>query len=233
MGVLTLDNLLTEAGDDLLLERGDALVLETAHKGFEVADFWPNWETKPLEAFERAGTVLDNVTGLPAVKPRADQPRQSLDFTFRFVTRAELARFRRFVEQVRGRQQPFWIPTWERDLEPVNNIFGTDITIESIGYAGTLHPFHARRHAALVKWDRTAVLFGINDATDDGTTEVLNTDTAFGASPGFNKGHVMISFLLLVRLETDEVRYSYVSPTHMTARIRVVELPLEAPVQFT
>jgi hypothetical protein len=229
MPLLQLDHLLTEAGEFLITEDGlFGVALENAHHGYEILDFWPNWEVKPIETTERSGTILDNITGLPVVKPRADQPRQAMEFAYRLTSRDDIARFRRFIVARRGLQGAFWIPTWEADIKPVQNISGSDIFVESIGYEATLLPFLARRYMVLIRSNRTLVPFVVNAAADNGITETFNTDTAFGGAPGFDFNHVMISFLLLVRLDAD-VDYTYLSPTHMTARIRVVELPLEVP----
>ncbi len=232
-GPLLVGSLLQEDGDLILLESGGELLLGNAYLGFNVLDFWPNWEIKPIEAIERSGTILENRTGLPVVKPRADQPRQSMSFTFRTDSRAELARFRRFVASLRGRQRAFWIPTWEADLNPTAFLTGSNITVESIGYEGRMHDFHPRRHCVLVKWNRELEIFAIIGATDNGTTELLNTDHTFPGAPGYNNEHVMISFLLLVRLESDTIEYTYITPELMDAKLRVIELPLETPQIFS
>lgn len=225
--MIATDVLLTEAGDRLLLESSDGLLLESSYQGFEVLDFWPNWETLPNEGTARSGTVLDNTTGLAVVKPRADQPRESLEFSFRLTGHAELARFRRFIESRRGRQKAFWCPTWQADLVPTADVTSTSLVVESVGYAGRMYPNNARKHLALVRHDRSLYPRGVTGASDNGTTETLTLDAA--PAQTVLQSSNLVSFLLLVRLDSDAVTYTYVSPSHMTVRIRVVEVPMEVP----
>lgn len=225
--MIATDVLRTEAGDRLLLESADGLLLESSYQGFEVCDFWPNWETLPSEGTARSGTVLDNTTGLSVVKPRADQPRESLDFAFRLISRAELARFRRFIESRRGRQKAFWCPTWQSDLVPTADVTGTSLVVESVGYTGRMYPNNARKHLALIRHDRSLYLRGVTGASDNGTTETLTLDAA--PAQTVLQANSMVSFLLLVRLADDTVNYTYISPSHMTARVSLLEVPMEAP----
>ena len=98
MSVLATSVLLKENGERILLESADALLLEQSYQGFPVLDFWPNWERLPSEYRRFSGTILDNTTGLPTVKPRGDTQRQEMD----------VLRFPRLTDSGRntGRQQP-------------------------------------------------------------------------------------------------------------------------------
>lgn len=227
MALLATSVLLKENGEKILLESGDQLVLEQSYQGFDVLDYWPNWESLPREFRAYSGTVLDNTTGLAVVKPRADQPRQAMQVAFRFTSRAELARFRRFVDRIRGRQKAFWMPTWQQDLVATVDCSTTSLVVESVGYTGRMFPNNARKHLALVNYDRSIYLRGVSGASDNGTTETLTLDAAPDAT--VTAGKSLICFLLLVRLQIDAVELTYISPEHMEATVQVLEVPLEVP----
>jgi len=226
---IQLDNLLLETGDVLLLENGSGFAIENTFQGYDILDVFPNWESQPREAIERSATVLDNVTGLPTIKVRGEQPRQSLEFHYRLIGIEQIAAFRTFVAGRRGAQRAFWIPTWLADVKPTENIFATDFDIEDIDYTENLFPNTARRHMVVIRWDHAMTPFEVLGSQDNADgTERLFTSVAFGASPGWPPQHVMVSFLLLVRLAAP-VEYTYLSPDHMSARIQVLEVPVEVP----
>ena len=227
MSTIPTSVLLKENGERILLESGDFILLEGSYQGYAVLDEWPNWEEAPDESFSFSGTVLDNTTGLAVVKPRGDTQRQSIRVGYRFTSRAELARFRRFIDARRGRQKAFWMPTWQQDLTLTADCSTTTAVVESVGYAGRMFPYTPRKHLALINHDRVMHVCGVTAAVDGGVTETLTLDAA-PAAPVI-AGSSLVSFLLLVRLESDTVNYSYVSPTHMTAQISVIEVPKEVP----
>ncbi len=227
MSLLPTSVLLQETGEQLLLEDGSSLLLELSYQGYPVLDTWPNWESLPREFRSFSGTVLENTTGLAVVKPRADQLRQSMQFSFRFTSRTELAQFRRFIDARRGRQRAFWMPTWQADLVATTDCSTTTLVVESVEYAGRMFPNAARKHLALVNHDRTMHIRGVTAALDNGTTESLTLDAAPSATVVAGKS--LIAFLLLVRLQTDVVELVYKSGDHMEATIQVLEVPLEAP----
>lgn len=220
--------LLLEDGSGLLQENGDLLALDQAYLGYEVFDFWPNWEEeKPQDGVEHSSTVLDNVTGLPTVKSRSSLPRGRLTLDYRLVGRAELHAFRIFLKRVRGRAVPFWLPTWTADLQMTAAAVGATVDVEPAGYASRMWGNDHRDHVALITHSRVLYPRGVVNAVDNGSFERLTLSSSLPAT--LPAASTMVSFMLLVRLDEDAVELRYRTPTLMDATLTFVEVAREAP----
>lgn len=222
----------TEVSDRLLTEStAENLIAERSlppYEGFNVFDIPVNWADEPRERLLRSMSILENQTGRPLVRSHTAGPVGSFDVQLTLADRAEILEFRSWLQTLRGRQVPMWVPTWHRDLEPTQDIVTTSLVVESVGYSGWLWPHFARRHLAIIEHDMTIYPVGVQPTpTDNGTTESLTLNANNGT---FTLGHVMVSFLVLARLQADEVRVSYKGHSHAEVRMRFMEVPREAPV---
>lgn len=200
--------------------------LDTTYEGSPVLDVWMDWAGySPTITSDQAGVILDNVTGRYAWRPRGAFPRAELRMLFRVFGRQSMQDFREFVEARRGRQQSFWIPTWQRDLELASDASGQTIQIEPVGYAAEVFPIAQRRHLALTYHDRTQVLRSVT-AASAGATESLSLNASVGP---YRADLVLVSFLLLVRFTEDVVEYTYPLRDVMECELSMVEVPEEYP----
>lgn len=221
----------TEAGDRLLTEASDYIVAERSlppYKGFSVFDLRANWADKPRERLVRSITVLENVTGLPLVRSHTATPVNDFSCLVTLEGREAIKEFRSWLRSLRGRQVPVWVPTWHRDLEPTQDISGTSLVIESIGYSGWLWPHYARRHLAIIDYDGTITPVGVSPTpTDNGTTESLTLNASVGTH---TLGVTMVSFLVLARLRRDTVKIDYYGHSLAEVQMEFQEVPREVPV---
>lgn len=222
------DFLLTEDDDFILLESGEKVSLEVSYQGFPVLDVWMDWaDYSPTQRSEQAGVILDNVTGLATWKPRGPFARAEMTMLFRVYGRPAISRFRKFVDALRGRQKPFWVPTWQQDLEPTGNITTANpFNIRNVGYTAGFYPYPQRRHLAIIHHDRTVYLREVTSASG-GSPEVLVLNQGF--SQTLLRDYTMISFLLLCRLKQDVVTYSYLNREIMECELPLIEVPQEYP----
>lgn len=220
----------TEAGDHLVTEGSDSLILErlyAAYEGYELFDIRKNWAEDPSDRLERSMVILDNVTGRPLTRAHSDTPIGSFDVLFTLEGRSEIAEFRSWLKLMKGRQVPIWVPTWNSDLKPTADLSGTSLTIESVGFAGSMFPHNARKHLAII--DHTGLIYprGISAANDNGTTESLTLASSLGTT--LTKEHTMVSFLILARPYSDTVRLVWITHALVEVRMTFTEVPREAP----
>lgn len=222
--------LTTEAGDRLITEGGDYLIGERSYEpyeGYNLFEIIPNWAREPTERLSRNMTILENVTGLPLVRSHTAGPVGSMDVMFTLDGRDDIKEFRSWLRALKGRQVPVWIPTWQMDLKPTQDLSGTSVVVESIGYEDNLFPHNARKHLAIIDHQRTIYPRGVTAASDNGTTETLTLGTTLGTTLEWE--HTMISFLVLARLLRDEVRITYLAHDLAEVQMGFVEVPREVP----
>jgi hypothetical protein len=125
------------------------------------------------------------------------------------ITATSVARwqwFKNFLFSVRGRDVAFLLPTWRPDMVFVSAA-GSDIRVQSSSVAGAgdvlawmLHTVsHSRFQATYA--DGSVQYLSVSDAADnlDGTVSLTCNGQALTGTP------VMLSFLELVRLDSDEI----------------------------
>jgi hypothetical protein len=221
---------LLENDDRRLLESGDYRLLEGAYdpyEGYDVFPFGTNWATPPSETLQRSMTTLDNQTGLHTVRSHTVSPIGSFDMVVTLTSRSEIAAFRSYLRNFKGRTVPIWVPTWQSDFKPTANFSGSSIVVESVGYQGTLYPHNARKHLAIISHQGTIFSRGVTNAVDNGTTETLTLSSAIGETIYANA--CLISFLLLCRLDADLVSIVWNASDIAEAKLKFTEIPREAP----
>jgi hypothetical protein len=220
-----------EDGDRILLESGDYRLLETAYSpyhGYQLFPFRMNWATDPSETINRSMTVLDNQTGLHTVRSHTDQPIQSFEMLLTLIGRDEISEFRSFLKILKGRQTPFWVPTWQADLIPTAAWGGNNVYVEQFGYIQTLYPYAARQHIAIVNHDGTIYPRHIFSYQIVGDLDRLYIEPSMGLTIYPNQ--CLVSFLLFARLDADTVQMKWLSNELVEVRLAFTELPNEVPI---
>jgi len=203
--------------------------------GFEVLELNYNRIGGIEDRLHRKFVLLDPRTGKRKADEQSPAPAGARPFTWTAIGRDEITALRAFLEGRVGRAVPFWLPSYQWDLELSEDVVITQgsISIRWIRYVQQMFgTTGARRHIALWTLGDGSVMdyYRIDDADDPGDelTESLTIDPA--AVRAYSAETTVVSFLKLCRLELDEVSIAYPSGRTAESTIRVRELPLEAPL---
>lgn len=203
--------------------------------GFDVLELNYNRIAGIEERLHRKFVLLDPRTGKRKADEQSPAPTGRRPFTWTAIGRDEIAAMRAFLEGRIGRAVPFWLPSYQWDLELSEDVVITQgsISIRWIRYVQQMFgTTGARRHIALWTLGDGSVMdyYRIDDADDPGDelTESIAIDPA--AVRDYSAETTVVSFLKLCRLELDEVTISYPSGRTAESTIPVRELPLEAPL---
>lgn len=198
------------------------------YKGYDVLTLEPNRRDAEKLSFAFTMRQLQNQTGALDVHTESAGPVRTRTFQWTALARTEVAALLAWLDARKGRVVPFWAPTWQQDLAPLAPFAGATITVPDVGYLETLFPFNARRHLALIRAGGAVTVRGVTAcAKGAGGTEVLTLASA----PGFTfvPQTMLLSFLVLYRLEADTATVEWVSPEAADVSLGFVELPREAP----
>ena len=123
-----------------------------------------------------------------------------------------------------------WPPTWRRDftLTATAASDATDLIVEDTGYVETQFPDESRRHLAVIisgGGARTVYARRITDAVDNADgTETLTLESALGVAVD---QYAVLSFLVLARLDADDIPIEWFHLGAAEASVRFVEIPRE------
>ena len=168
-------------------EPRDPGVEESAFRGLEIADF---------------GGVVSVFTGAPFAE-------LTRPLAYQLDTQADRQRFKLFFDTVLGRREPFYVATWQDDLNTTSDIIGGELNIEIDKTADfQTRWFNLGNNHKDLQFDTSAgvVQRRLSNVTDNGNTLTLTLDAPL---PGAPITVAKISFLELVRLASDEIRYTH------------------------
>ena len=171
--------------------------------------------------------MLDNGIGQVALD-RVAVPTLGRPWLFTLTSRADLTSFLAWCTRRRGAYKELWIPTWRRDFQLVGNqdAGDTDLVTYATGYPDTSFASEARRHLAIMTQGagvRTLTLRRITAAVDNGDgTQTITIETAAGIALD---PFAQLSFLVLARLESDDIPIQYFHLGLQEVAVRFVELP--------
>jgi hypothetical protein len=125
---------------------------------------------------DRPIETLDGDTGLFDYYDIAEMPMTSQSFTFFLKTRAAIKTFRELVYAMAGRWQPLWVPSFCKDLIPVEVLSTTVFNIEYVGISEWEITTNARD--LQIKLANQTVYARIVAITPVGNIESIEIDTA-------------------------------------------------------
>jgi len=202
----------------------------TQYRGMDVLEVSPNWTQDSKRTLARSLIVLDAKTGDVTVEAKSPSPIASASLEWFLADRADIAKFRSFLDRRMGRLVPFFAPTWNQDLLLVADVLATDsaIRIQTSSYSRFLFPSTSRRDLALLAVTGERAYARVVDAVQNSdTTETLTLAGPIGTA--FRADRTQISFLELVRLGSDDVALSWSSSTFAESSLPIVEVPREVP----
>lgn len=169
-------------------------------------------------AYQQSYGVIDAQTGAVALDTGArSKPTLAIPYAQKFRNRAQISEWWGFLDRRQGRRIPFWMPSWEKDFQPItiNNGFLGSIVYSANGYADWIDGADGRKDIAII-YQRTGVVYTaghhqrvrITAAVNNGNgTETIDCPLVFVDDA--DKDKVRISFLRFCRLESDTVEMAW------------------------
>lgn len=198
----------------------------TIFRDIEVFDFAPHFSNP--EAAQMDDFTLDS-RGFGTATPWKPTSllRRTVKLPFLIQGLSAIASLRQFADRHRGRQKPFWLPTWTSDFTPIADAAAGAGTITTSG-----HTFSARyddRNCFIALLTRAGKLecYGITSVDDSGTDDVLTTDRPLDTA--LDASSTAISPLLMARFAEDDLSWEYKAGDVMAANLSFVELAAEYP----
>jgi hypothetical protein len=197
-------------------------------QGLDVLTLPPNVaDGDPDEAYERDFDTVDQGKGTWFVSDHSDGPMISRPYKWLLKTRQEIMNFLAFLEVRKGKAIPFWMPTWSKDLEQVQDMGASDlnILIKNIGYTRYIKHHTNRSMLIFYPSDGSApivkTITGCGESSNN--TETLSLDTSFGVikHPADFKA---ISFLTYCRMDQDAFELTWHTDSIAEVSFRVREV---------
>ena len=169
-------------------------------------------------AYEHTYNVIDAQTGAIALDTGArSTPTLLIPYAQKFPNRTQISEWLGFLNLRQGRRVPFWMPSWEKDFQPVtiNNGASGSIVYTANGYADWIDAVSGRKDIAIIYQQQGQVYaqghhqrIRITAATNNGNgTETIDCPLTFVYDA--DKNLVRISFLRYCRLESDTAEIAW------------------------
>ncbi len=185
------------------------------YRGLPVLEDRPEWNEPPTATYARRATVLDNDIGRTTVDDVSGLAWTTQSHAWRVFGRAERAAHRSLLYGLQGRAEALWLPTWADDVEVIEAIGATALTLV-VAWAGITRSLRlqaGRRHLRIELTDRT-VFYRAVEAADEialangDTGERLRIDAALGRMIAPERVR-LVSWTALVTLAGDTVELQH------------------------
>ena len=166
--------------------------------------------------------IIDNGLNNFDAKPKNNFIKFKQNITFDISDKAEQINFRKWIFSLKGKQKPFWLPSWNNDLHLASDVpsGSTNIVCIPIGYAN----FYDIKDIAIRMNDGTKIYNRIlaSIENDDGNEVYTLRDTI---DQNINTSNVeIICFMSKVRLDTDRLTMNHKNAGRITGSLAVVEV---------
>jgi hypothetical protein len=152
-------------------------------------------------------TRIDNATGRVTQMTRWDKSKRGSQKSFRARSRAEVAKLKKLLLSLRGRQKSFYIPTFASDLLVTATLSSGSSTmdVENIGYVRFVQDRERMRTFRITFTDGTSLFRVIQSSVQlSSTTERLTLDTTWPSTRPASEVQ-RVEFIELVRFDTDDM----------------------------
>jgi hypothetical protein len=168
----------------------------------------PNSLDERYDTFDRDVEIIDYNKGVWKGLDKAGAPTVARPFSWLLKTRQEVMDFLAFLEVHKGKQIPFWVPSWSQDIELMQTISSSDVSIllKNINYTRmiNLHPNRKDLIFFPAIIGGTPTIKRIIACSElVGTNEMMTLDSVFGVEKKVTD-FSGISFLTLCRFDQDE-----------------------------
>ena len=142
---------------------------------------------------------------------------------------AEIGDLREFFDAHRGRQKPFWLPSWVNDFVLMADAVATDteITVEAHGFSEKFALGNQFKFIALVTRAGKLECYGVTAVDDTGADDVLTLSR--GLDTDLVADDTVCCPLLIARASEDDLDYEYLSGDVISGTIGFTELTQEYP----
>lgn len=166
--------------------------------------------------------VFDNGSSITEIEVKNDWATFGDVITFDTLTEEAHFETLTFLHYVKGKQKSFWLPSWGKDVVPTvdTNAGSTTLTCLYIGYAlyGTTSHLMIKTYQGDMYY--CAVESGVDNR--DGT-ETLSIP--LGLPVTIDANIESVSFMKLVRLNSDNVEINHGNAKHASTSVSVIEVP--------
>ena len=204
----------------------------TTYLGYDVFDLpLMNRDSDATFEHSRMLSVVENQLGKRYVYDKAGVPMVQWQLSLIGTTKDEVKQIRDWFDARKGAAVPFWLPTYQRDLQatlPLETL-PNFITVANVGYTRFVWSMgNARRNIVVIQPDGSKYYYKVTSAAvnDVAGTETLTLDRSLGISASTD---VMISHLVLCRLSEDSGQFLYTTPGICELQLTLNELPKETP----
>jgi hypothetical protein len=197
--------------------------------GLDVITVAPNTAEEDTNAeYDRDFDTVDFSKGSWSISDHAGMPVISRPYKWLLRTRQEIMNFLAFLEVRKGKAIPFWMPTWSKDLEQVQDmgIADTNILIKNIGYTRYMNLNPNRSTLIFFPTDgSTPIIKTITGCAENGNgTETIGLNSSFGVIKKITDFRA-ISFLTYCRMDQDSFDLNWYTDSIADVSFKVKEIP--------
>ena len=214
-----------------------ALLPVTRYRGFPVLAQRSDESRDPSASIARRFDLLDGEVGRTHADDLSGLAWTSQTHAWRVVGRAERARLRSLLYGLQGRAEALWLPTWTDDLEVIETIGASAVTltVAACGISRSLRQQAGRRHVRIELVDGTVFHRAIEAASEvvlasGETHERVRIDAALGQIVGPERIR-LACWMALVTLagDTIELRHHADSEGLLDCTVSFAGIPAEEP----
>lgn len=209
----------------------------TRYRGFPVLEYRGDESRDPSVGLARRFDRLDGEVGTVHADDLSGLAWTSQTHAWRLVGRAERARLRSLLYGLQGRAEALWLPTWADDLEVIETIGASAVTltVAACGIARSLRQQAGRRHLRIELLDGTVFHRAVEAASEvmlpnGELQERVRIDTALGLVVRPERIR-MVCWMALVTLagDTVELRHHADSEGVLDCAVSFAGIPAEEP----
>ncbi|MBT7443378.1 MAG: hypothetical protein HN790_05365 [Methylococcales bacterium] len=197
--------------------------INAIYRNHPVLTFQPNRSNPIDQQYLRLTSLLDNGVNTVTIDDHGKQPNIISSVELILENKAQIAEFKEWLKQCAGRHQSFWMPTWQADLHSLELMAkgSRNMIINNIGYAMHYQRQPGKQDVMILLRDGTRIYRHVTGAviSDSNSQKELLTFEKALSQPIQPKDILMLSFLGLCRLESDQVEFEWL--THDIARVGI------------
>jgi hypothetical protein len=194
---------------------------DETYRKHPVLAFQPNRSNPIDQQYLRLTSLLDNGINTATIDDHGKHPNIINSVEFILENKSQVTEFKNWLQQCAGRHKPFWMPTWQADLHSLELMAkgSRNMTIHNIGYAMHYQTQPGKQDVMILLRDGTRIYRHITGAVisdSNSQKELLTFEKPLNQSI-HPKDILMLSYLGLCRLESDQVEFEWL--THDIARV--------------
>ena len=196
--------------------------------GLDILTAMPNVNDEEMEEnYERDIETVDYDKGAWYSQSNAPAPIVARPFNWLLKTRQEIMNFLAFLEAHRGQHVPFYMPSWGKDIELLQDLGASDtgLLIRNIGYTRYIKLHNNRKLLIFFPADYSAPIVKTITGSSEGlnNTEVISMDSGFGSIKKVTDFRA-ISFLTYGRFAQDDFELTWHTDSIMQVSTRIKEI---------